>query len=70
MNLNIVSKYRNEIYGFAILWVVVFHGTAINSIDYSFGNPVLMPLQSFLSVERRRRYIPVYVGNMPVLFVC
>lgn len=50
MNLNIVSKYRNEIYGFAILWVVVFHGTAINSIDYSFGNPVLMPLQSFLSV--------------------
>lgn len=50
MNLNIVSKYRNEIYGFAILWVVVFHGTAINSVDYSFGNPALIPLQSFLSV--------------------
>lgn len=50
MNLNIISKYRNEIYGFSIIWIVLFHGTAINNVDYSFGFSVLYPLQAFLSI--------------------
>ena len=50
MNLNIISKYRNEIYGFSIIWIVLFHGAAINNVDYSFGFSVLYPLQAFLSI--------------------
>lgn len=23
---NILSKYRNELYGFSILWIILFHG--------------------------------------------
>lgn len=38
MRLDIVSKYRNQLYGFAILWVVVFHAWAIVEVDYSFGH--------------------------------
>lgn len=41
LSLNIISKYRSPIYGFAILWIVFFHAFAINKIDYSFGIPAL-----------------------------
>ncbi len=50
MNLNIISKYRNEIYGFSIIWIVLFHGAAINHVDYSFGYSLLQPMQRFLSL--------------------
>lgn len=38
MRLDIVSKYRNQLYGLAILWVVVFHAYAIDKVDFSFGH--------------------------------
>ena len=41
MELNVVSKHRAAIYGFAILWVVAFHAAAINNFDYSFGRDSL-----------------------------
>ncbi|MGM9877550.1 MAG: acyltransferase [Bacilli bacterium] len=48
LDLNIVSKYRQPIYGFAILWIVFFHGTAINNINYSFGCNSLKILRLFM----------------------
>lgn len=37
LNLGILTKHRNAVYGLAIIWIVVFHGSAIDKIDYSFG---------------------------------
>ena len=37
ISLDIISKYRNVVYGFAALWIALFHGYAIDKIDYSFG---------------------------------
>ena len=40
-SLDLVSRYRAPIYGICILWVVFFHGYAIDGVDYSFGNESL-----------------------------
>lgn len=48
MDLRIVSKHRNVIYGFAILWIVIYHAAASNGIDFSFGRSQLVPLDSFI----------------------
>lgn len=50
MKLDIVSKHRNAIYGFAILWVMIFHGGAIDYVDYSFGFEWLSWLASLINV--------------------
>ena len=34
--LDIVSTYRAPLYGFAILWIVIYHAT-IDNVDFSFG---------------------------------
>jgi len=38
MNLDIVSKHRAALYGFAIIWVVLFHAVVLNKVDFSFGH--------------------------------
>ncbi len=48
-SLNIISKYRNQLYGFAILWIVFFHAYAIDLVDYSFGHDALIPLKVFMN---------------------
>ena len=48
MNLGLLSKHRNVIYGLAILWVVFFHAATNNSIDFSFGLDWLLPFDFFL----------------------
>lgn len=35
MNL---SENRNELYGIAILWIMIFHGIACCNVDYTFGS--------------------------------
>ena len=50
LNLGWLSDSRNEIYGLAILWIMVFHGYDWNSIDYSFGLHFLKPLQDFINL--------------------
>lgn len=47
-DLAIVSKYRGPIYGFAILWVVLFHAWAIDGVDYSFDQDWLLPFKLFI----------------------
>ena len=49
LSLSFLSKYRNELYGFAILWIMIFHGYAILNIDYSFGRSVLKPIALLLN---------------------
>lgn len=31
INWNILSKYRNELYGFSILWIILFHGLNVKN---------------------------------------
>ncbi|MCD8199912.1 MAG: acyltransferase [Coriobacteriaceae bacterium] len=47
--LDIISQHRGAIYGFSILWIMVFHGHDIDGIDYSFGIDALQPLQDFIN---------------------
>lgn len=44
-----ISKYKNEIYGFSILWILFFHAIAMLDLNYSMGKAVLIPLHSFIS---------------------
>ncbi len=46
--LDIISQHRNAIYGFSILWIMVFHGHDIDKIDYTFGIGSLQFLQDFI----------------------
>lgn len=70
MNLGIISKFRNEIYGFSIIWIVLFHGAAINKVDYSFGCSVLYPLQAFLSIGNVGVDIFLFLSGVSLLFIC
>ena len=47
-DLGWVSDSRNEIYGFAILWIMVFHGYDWNKFNYSFGHSWLRPLKDII----------------------
>lgn len=38
---NILSKYRNELYGISILWIVLYHGIIFKKIELSKGLSVL-----------------------------
>lgn len=45
VNWNILSKYKNEIYGFSILWIIIFHG--IESKKFSLSKELVI-LEGFL----------------------
>ena len=49
MKLDIVSKHRGAIYGFAILWIVVYHGWKVNNIDYTLGHRSLEFIKTIVS---------------------
>lgn len=36
-----ISRYRNEIYGFSILWILLFHMEKIEKVEFFRGIPVL-----------------------------
>ena len=40
-NDNLLSKYHDAIFGFAILYIMFFHASAIDRVDYSFGRSSL-----------------------------
>ena len=50
MDLRLVSTYRGVIYGFSIIYIVLFHGIAIDKGDYSFGFSALDWFQDFISM--------------------
>lgn len=43
-----ISKYKNEIYGISILWIMLFHGIAIAGISYSNAFPILSPINNII----------------------
>lgn len=43
-----VSKYKNEIYGICILWIVLLHGISTLKFDFSFGVKFLKPIQPMI----------------------
>ena len=49
LSLNIVTKYRDALYGFAILWIVFFHANAIDNVDYSFGVHILRHFRTIMN---------------------
>ncbi len=48
IDLGWVSDSRNEIYGLAILWIMLYHGFFWNHFNYSFGLAWLDPLRRAL----------------------
>ncbi len=48
--LDIVSKYRNPIYGVSIVWIMIFHAAGLDNVDYSFGHESLNFLAEFINV--------------------
>lgn len=46
--LELISKYRNEIYGFGILWIMLFHSIGELQLDYTFGYAFLKPVQAII----------------------
>lgn len=49
IDLGWVSDCRNEIYGFAILWIMVFHGYDWDHFNYSFNITILDPIKSIIN---------------------
>lgn len=44
-----ISIYRDQIYGFSILWIMLFHANAILGLNYTLGGQkILIPLNEFL----------------------
>lgn len=41
LNFGSFSYYRNAIYGFAALWIVVFHGVLLSNINDEFDPAML-----------------------------
>ncbi|MBR2522496.1 MAG: acyltransferase family protein [Coriobacteriales bacterium] len=68
LKLNIVSTYRAQIYGFAILWILVFHGGAINSCDFSFGVSGLGWLNSVIGVGNVGVDIFLFLSGISLYF--
>lgn len=45
-----ISLFRNEIYGIAILWVVLFHGKIMNNVHLEDSMPILNKILGFGNV--------------------
>ena len=47
-SLGLLSKHRNAIYGFCIVWVVLFHADAINEVEFLYSEPGFSWLAEFI----------------------
>lgn len=48
LSLADISKYRNELYGFSILWIILFHAISSLGLNFHFGIPWLLPLHMLI----------------------
>ncbi len=44
-----LSKYKAQIYGISILWIMLFHASTLR-LDYTFGTQLLKPLDAVISL--------------------
>lgn len=45
-----ISKYKAEIYGVSILWIMLFHAHPMFSVNYTLGTKVLKPLDNLIGL--------------------
>lgn len=48
LELSDISKYKGEIYGISILWIMLFHATAMLKLHYDMGLKILKPLDALI----------------------
>ncbi len=48
LELSDISKYKGEIYGISIIWIMLFHAIAMLKIHFDMGFAVLKPLDAFI----------------------
>lgn len=68
MNLSILSKHRGPIYGFAIILVMLFHGTIHRGVDYTFGIEQLQFLQAFIDLGAIGVEIFIFMSGISLYF--
>lgn len=66
--LDLISSYRNAIYGFAITWIALFHAHAINSVDYSFGYHSLRFFRTFMETGNVGVEIFLFASGISLYF--
>lgn len=44
-----ISQYKNEIYGFSILWIMLFHAIAMLNLNYTLGYSFLEPFNMIIA---------------------
>ncbi|MBQ2971353.1 MAG: acyltransferase [Ruminococcus sp.] len=50
LNLVDISRYKAEIYGISILWIMLFHAHPMFGIDYTLGTNFLKPLDTLIGL--------------------
>ncbi len=45
-----ISKYKAEIYGISILWIMLFHAHPMFGVNYTLGTKLLKPLDSLIGL--------------------
>lgn len=50
LQLTDLSKYKAEIYGISILWIMLFHAHPMFGVHYDFGKSFLKPLDAFIGL--------------------
>ena len=50
IQLSDISKYKAEIYGISILWIMLFHAHPMFGVDYTLGTKFLKPLDSLIGL--------------------
>ena len=65
--LDIVSTYRAPLYGFAILWIVVYHAT-IDNVDFSFGIEQLLWFKGIMELGNAGVDIFLFLSGVCLFF--
>lgn len=66
--LDLVSRYRSQIYGLSILYIAFFHGNAIDAVDYSFGRDSLMLFRKIMNNGNVGVDIFLFVSGISLYF--
>ncbi|WP_455163594.1 acyltransferase family protein, partial [Slackia exigua] len=65
--LDIVSTYRAPLYGFAILWIVIYHAT-IDNVDFSFGIEQLLWFKGIMELGNAGVDIFLFLSGVCLFF--
>ena len=65
--LDIVSTYRAPLYGFAILWIVIYHAT-IDNVDFSFGIEQLLWFKGIMELGNAGVDVFLFLSGVCLFF--